>query len=65
MILLSISASLIPEIAKKEIHKIELDMLAKHLYILNIQENNFPQAKPIKTKLKQLRKNSKNNPGWL
>ena len=47
------------EIAKKEIHKIELDLLAKHLYILNIQENNFPQAKPIKTKLKQLRKSSK------
>lgn len=47
------------EIAKEEIHKIERNLLSRNLYILNIQENNFEQAKSIKSKLKQLRKNSK------
>lgn len=47
------------EIAKEEIHKIERNLLSKNLYILNIQENNFEQAKSIKSKLKQLRKSSK------
>lgn len=47
------------EIAKENLHKIERDLLSKHLYILNIQENNFEQAKPIKSKLRKLRKDSK------
>ena len=47
------------DIAKEQIHKIERELLSKHLYILNIQENNFEQAQPIKKKLKLLRKTSK------
>lgn len=47
------------EIAKEKLHKIERELLSKNLYILNIQENKFEQAKPIKTTLKRLRKESK------
>ena len=38
---------------------IERIEMQEHLYILNIQDNTHPLAKTIKTKLKQLRKQSK------
>lgn len=45
--------------AKHTIHQIEKDILAKNLLILNIQENHHPMSQNIKKKLKQLRKESK------
>ena len=46
------------EKAKSEIKAIEDDLLQKKLYILNIQDNHHPLSKPIKIKLKKLRKDS-------
>ena len=46
------------EEAKSEIKSIEDDLLQKNLYILNIQDNHHPLAKPIKKKLRKLRKDS-------
>ena len=37
--------------AKEYLHNIEREAMSKHLYILNIQENYFEQAKDIKKKL--------------
>ena len=45
--------------AKQQIHNIERELLASHLRILNIQENNHPKAIDIKKKLKAIRKGSK------
>lgn len=45
--------------AKQELHNKERDLLSKNLYILNIQENKFIYALPIKKKLRRLRKISK------
>ena len=42
-----------------KLHTIERSMMSEHLYVLNIQDNKFPQAKPIKKRLSALRKNSK------
>lgn len=47
------------EKANEELHAIERGLLAKKLYILNIQENYHPLAKDIKRELKKLRKQSK------
>ena len=47
-----------PEAIEK-LHAIERDFMAKHLYVLNIQDNKFPQAQSIKKRLSILRKTSK------
>ncbi len=47
--------------AKSEIKAIENELLEKNLYILNIQDNKHPLAKPIKKTLKKLRKESNAN----
>lgn len=47
------------EAAKEELHRIERDLLARNLYILNIQENTHPLAAYTKRKLSQLRIQSK------
>ena len=41
------------------LHIIERRIMSEHLYVLNIQDNKFPQAQPIKKRLSALRKNSK------
>ncbi|MBE6494721.1 MAG: hypothetical protein E7Z84_08990 [Methanosphaera stadtmanae] len=45
--------------AKEELHNIERNLLINNLYLLNIQENKHPKSKPIKKRLKYLRKISK------
>ena len=55
----SIDAPIKSEEAKNELHAIERKAMQEHLYILNIQDNTHPLSKTIKTKLKQLRKQSK------
>lgn len=46
------------ELAIKETHEIERQLLNKNLYVLNIQENYHFAASPIKKELKELRKKS-------
>ena len=43
-----------------ELHTIETKLMAEYLRILNIQENHYPFYDYIKSKLKELRKESKN-----
>ena len=45
---------------KTELHAIETKLMAEYLRILNIQENHYPFSDSIKSKLKKLRKESKN-----
>ena len=45
--------------AIEKLHKVECSYMAKHLCVLNIQENKHPQAKSIRKKLSALRKSSK------
>lgn len=47
------------EAAKKELHNIEIHLLAEYLRILNIQDNHHPLSERIKYELKKLRKESK------
>lgn len=42
-----------------ELHRIEKQMLEEHLYILNIQDNHYPDATDISKLLKAIRKSSK------
>lgn len=42
-----------------KLHAIERSIMSEHLYVLNIQDNKFPQAQPIKKRLSALRKTSK------
>ena len=42
-----------------KLHTIERSIMDEHLYVLNIQDNKFPQAQPIKKRLSALRKSSK------
>lgn len=48
------------EEAKTELHNIETNLLSEYLRILNIQDNHHPLSEPIKTTLKELRKQSRN-----
>ena len=48
------------EAAKISLHETEKKLLAEYLRVLNIQENHHPLSMPIKTALKELRKQSKN-----
>ncbi len=45
--------------AKTELHAIETKLMAEYLRILNIQNNHYPLSYSIKSKLKELRKESK------
>jgi len=45
--------------AKTELHEIETNLLSEYLRILNIQDNHHPLSKLTKTRLKKLRKESK------
>ncbi len=47
------------ETAIDNLHTIERKIMSEHLYVLNIQDNKFPQAQPIKKRLSALRKSSK------
>ena len=47
------------ETAKHKLHETEKKLLAEYLRVLNIQENHHPLSTPIKTGLKELRKQSK------
>ena len=47
------------EAAKIKLHETEKNLLAEYLRILNIQENHHPLSMPIKTALKELRKQSR------
>lgn len=47
------------EEAKKELERIEKELLIQNLHLLNIKDNKHPLAKPIIKKLKHLRKISK------
>ena len=42
-----------------KLYTIERNIMSEHLYVLNIQDNKFPQAQPIKKRLSALRKSSK------
>ena len=42
-----------------KLHAIERSIMSEHLYVLNIQDNKFPQAQSIKKRLSALRKSSK------
>lgn len=47
------------QVAIEKLHTIERDFMTKYLYILNIQDNKFPQAQSIRKSLSALRKISK------
>lgn len=47
------------DITKIALHEIETKLMAEYLRILNIQNNHYPFCDSIKSKLKQLRKESK------
>lgn len=47
------------DITKTALHEIETKLMAEYLRILNIQNNHYPFCDSIKSKLKQLRKESK------
>lgn len=48
------------DMTNTELHTIETKLMAEYLRILNIQENHYPFSDSIKSKLKELRKESKN-----
>ncbi len=54
-----IDAPIKSETAKTELHITESKLMADYLRILNIQDNQHPLSKSIKTELKKLRKESK------
>ena len=55
----TIDAPVKSQAAIDKLHTIERSIMSEHLYVLNIQDNKFPQAQPIKNRLSSLRKSSK------
>ena len=53
-------SSAVSDEAAKILHTTEKNLLSRYLRILNIQDNHHPLSEPIKTTLKELRKQSRN-----
>ena len=55
-----VDCSAVPDKAAEILHTVEKNLLIRYLRILNIQDNHHPLSTPIKTTLKELRKQSRN-----